>query len=183
MATVRGLISEPIRRKPDKGATRCIPTMNTGIEPYLATLSCGASPVVPPAASDLENDGALEQIIGQKSKIQARKLEILAAELRWRLLLAAQNLHTLDRDQSTVHDLLNQLTIDANYRLRDHQEKAPLYRRIFEIETEKRSQHVECWRDMANVMRDFLAAWEAHEQARSRAIFLNDVGSGTQEPL
>ena len=153
--------------------------MNTGIEAYLTTASDSASAEVLPAAGELEDDGALEQIIGQKSKIQARKLEILAAELRWRLHLAAQNLHTLDRDQSTVHDLLNQLTIAANYRLRDHQEKAPLYRRIFEIESEKRAQHVECWRDVANVMRDFLVTWEAHEQARSRAMFLNDVGTGT----
>jgi len=153
--------------------------MNTGLEAYLTTASNSASAEFPPAAGDLEYDGALEQIIGQKSKIQARKLEILAAELRWRLHLAAQNLHTLDRDQSTVHDLLNQLTIAANYRLRDHQEKAPLYRRVFEIETEKCAQHVECWRDVANVMRDFLVTWEAHEQARSRAMFLNDVGTGT----
>jgi hypothetical protein len=136
-------------------------------------------PATANAASSGETDSALENLLHQKSHLQARKLEILAAELRWRLHLAAQNLHTLEQDQSSVHDLLNQLTIDANYRLRDHQEKAPLYRRMFEIETEKRAQHVECWRDVANVMRDFLVTWEAHEQARSRAMFLNDVGTGT----
>lgn len=153
------------------------------IESYLIhapSLGSSSHAVDPQAQS---SDTSLEDLIGAKSSLQAKKLEILAAELRWRLHVAAQNLHTLHQDQCVVEEMLNQLTVAADYRLRAHQEKAPLYRRMFEIETEKRSQRVECWRDIAHVMRDFLATWEAHEQARSRAIFFNDVGAGTQEPL
>jgi hypothetical protein len=36
---------------------------------------------------------------------------------------------------------------------------------------------------VVTVMRDFLIDWEAHEQAKSRAIFINHAGSGYQEPL
>ena len=135
-----------------------------------AKLSSGEAPL---------DNGALDDLIGRKSQVQAQKLDVLAAELRWRLHIAAQNLHTLDQDRGAVHEMLNDLTVAANYRLREHQEKAPLYRRLFEIEAEERSQRTECWRDLANVMRDFLGVWEAHEQARARAIFLTDVGTGT----
>ena len=140
-------------------------------------------PATANAASSGETDSALEDLLHHKSHLQARKLEILASELFWRLRVAAENVRSLEEDSSAVQQMLNQLTIAANYGLREHQEKAPLYRRRFEIETEHRAQKVECWRDMANVMRDFLTTWEAHEQARARAIFLNDVGTGTQEPL
>jgi hypothetical protein len=135
------------------------------------------------AAHSDGNDSALEDLLHQKSGLQAKKLEILAAELRWRLHLAAQNLYTLGRDRAVVIGMIDRLTVDANYRLRDHQEKAPLYRRLFDIETEERTQQVDCWRDVANVMRDFLGTWEAHEQARARAMFLENVGQGAAGDL
>ena len=40
------------------------------------------------------------------------------------------------------------------------------------LEKERRTEDVECWRDVVMVMRDFLVVWEAHEQAKTKAIFL-----------
>lgn len=136
-------------------------------------------PGAPNTAPPTETDSALEDLLHQKSRLQARKLDILASEIGWRLRIAAENVFHLERDRVHAETMINDLTVAANYRLRDHQEKAPLYRRLFEVETELRAQKSECWRDVANVMRDFLATWEAHEQARSRAMFFNDVGQGT----
>jgi len=124
--------------------------------------------------------GALDNLIHQKARIFSRKLDILAAEIWWRFHVACQNLASLEDDRTRVGEMLKALDHAALYHLREHREKEGLYRRMFEIETEKRSQKVECWRDVVMVMRDFLYIWEAHEHARSRAIFLQHVGPRPQ---
>ena len=124
-------------------------------------------------------DPVLENLVHGKSGILSKKLEILAAEMWWRLHLASGNLKALDEDQVALKDTLNRLDRAAHYQIREHQEKAPLYRKLFEIESEKRSQQIDCWRDVVMVMRDFLTVWEAHEHARSRSRFIEDVGART----
>ena len=124
-------------------------------------------------------DGALEEMINSTSRILNKKLEILSAEIWWRLHLASKNMSDLDADKSCVQYMLNKLDRAAIYHLREHQEKGIFYRKLFDIETEKRSEQVECWRDVIMVMKDFLFVWEAHEKAQSRAVFINHAGPGT----
>jgi len=146
-------------------------------ESYLSSIvSYGTQPT---QESDRQADSSLEQLIHQKSSILNRKLEILAAEIWWRLHLTSRNLSSLEDDTARLTDMLNQLEVAANYHLREHQDKGVLYRKLFDLQTEKRSQQVECWRDVVLVMRDFLTVWEGHEQAKARAIFLEHVGTGT----
>lgn len=148
------------------------------IESYLSFQPSPTQAESPSGNNGNPSDSALEQLIHGKSDILGRKLDILAAEIWWRLSIGTQNLKHLADDQERVSDMLGRLDRDANYRLRDHQEKGVLYRRLFEIESEKRSEHVECWRDIVMVMRDFLEVWEAHEQSRQRSMFLENVGTG-----
>lgn len=136
-----------------------------------------------PAFRDEDSDSTLEQLIHGKSEILGKKLDILASEINWRLYLASGNLKRLEDDHEKLTDMLQRLDRDARYQLRDHQEKAPLYRQLFAVQGEKRSQQIECWRDVVQVMRDFLAAWEAHAQAKNRAAFINDVGTRPEEDL
>jgi hypothetical protein len=135
------------------------------------------------AQDEAAGDAGLQDLVQQKSRILSRKLDILAAEIAWRLHIAGRNLHSLQEDKQRLGEMLNRLDRAALYHLREHQEKGPLYRALFALESETRAQHVECWRDVAMVMRDFLYAWEAHEQARSRAIFIDHVGTGTPGSL
>jgi hypothetical protein len=135
------------------------------------------------AAAAPAGDGALERLLHQKSEILERKLEILAAEIRWRLRVAAGNIAAVDENRATVLEMLARLDRAANYQRRKHEEKAAFYRRLFELDSEGRAEQVECWRDVVLVMREMLVAWEAHEQAQARAIFLDDVGSGPQGAL
>jgi len=147
------------------------------IESYLLQTTPAAAKAT--AHDEAAGDGSLEQLVQQKSRILSRKLDILGAEIAWRLHIAARNLHSLREDKERLGEMLRRLDHAALYHLREHQEKGPLYRTLFALETETRAQHTECWRDVAMVMRDFLYAWEAHEQARSRAIFIDHVGTGT----
>ena len=54
--------------------------------------------------------------------------------------------------------------------------KSALDSKIFDIEKERRSERTESWRDIVQVMKDFLTTWEAHEQAKIRAEVLSYAG-------
>ena len=149
--------------------------LETYLVPNYPTPASGQRELELPA----ETDDTLDDLLHQRSAIHSRKLEILAAEIWWRLHISSRNLAALDNDKDCVQEMLNRLDVAANYHLREHQEKGVFYRKLFEIEAEKRSQHVECWRDVVLVMRDFLLVWETHEQTRARAMFLQNAGPGT----
>jgi len=126
---------------------------------------------------------SLDDLIHQKSAILGRKLDILAAEIWWRLHLSGQNLAALNDEKARLQEMLNRLHVAATYHLREHQDKGIVYRRLFDLDTEQRTERIECWRDVVQVMRDFLYAWDAHEQARAKAIFIQHVGTGTEGDL
>jgi len=113
-------------------------------------------------------DQILDNLIHGKSKILGQKLDILASEMRWRLHMIAANLKRIDQDQEHLTATMQRLEQQTLYGLRDNDEKGALYRKLLDLETEKRTQHTACWQDMAKVMRDFLEVWEAHEQSRIR---------------
>jgi len=114
----------------------------------------------------------LESFVHTRTQILNTKLEVLAAEMLARLQIRAVNLERIADEKIRVGDLLTDLTRRANYLVREHREKAPFYQQWFDLEQERRTEDVECWRDVVMVMRDFLMAWEAHEQAKAKAIFL-----------
>src|SRR5437867_3991576 len=122
---------------------------------------------------------ALDQLLGGKSRILRTKLDVLALEMRERFRIWDRNLERIDRDKERVTEIAERISRLANYHLRDHREKSELYEELANLEAERRSQDVECWRDIVMVMRDFLGVWEAHEQAKARAIFLDYAGPGT----
>jgi len=171
-----GSNSEPIH---GKGIIKGVPLVFTmSFESYLTAQMDNEKS---PDHSAAKN--ALDDVIHSKSKILSKKLEILSAEIWWRLDITSKNLNQLADDKTQLQEMITKLDRSANYHLREHREKGVLYRKIFDIEEEKRSQQVECWRDVVMVMRDFLEIWENHEQSESRAIFLHNVGTGTQNDL
>ena len=118
----------------------------------------------------------LDQLIHLNTRILNSKLEVQASHVRERLRIHARNTERLDADELVVSDLLNRLTIAANYHLREHRETAVLYQTLFALERERREEDVECWRDLVMVMRDLLYVWDGHERAKAKAIFLSHAG-------
>lgn len=126
---------------------------------------------------------ALDQLFHSKGRILKTKLEVLAAEVLQRLSIRDVNVARIGHDQALLSEITQALSRQANYGQRQHKEKTPIYEKGLDLERERRAQDADCWRDIVMVMRDFLNIWEAHEQARSRAIFLNHVGSGLENHL
>jgi len=104
---------------------------------------------------------------------------VFASEIFERLRLRTVNLSRLERDRADLYAMVQNLDRQARYRMREHQEKRVLYELLFKAKQEERLQDVECWRDVVLVMRDFLNAWDAHEQMQARAIFLDHAGPRT----
>src|SRR5438132_1342438 len=101
--------------------------------------------------SERAENFSIDDFVHTRTRILNTKLEVLASAM----------LVDLDRR--------------SNYLARQHKEKAPFYGQLFKLEQERRLQDVECWRDVVLVLRDFLDAWEAHEQAKAKAVFLDHV--------
>ena len=133
--------------------------------------------------NDKPSPHALDQFLHSKGKILKTKLEVLAAEVLQRLNIRDVNIARIGHDQTLLSEITQVLSRQANYGQREHKDKTPMYAKGFDLERERRTQDAECWRDIVMVMRDFLNIWESHEQAQSRAIFLNHVGSGLEKHL
>ncbi len=119
-------------------------------------------------------DSSLDLFIHLRPKILKSKLEVLASEIRGRLSIRERNLDRIDSDRENLSSLIGEISKMAGYGVRQHSEKDRLYQKMFDLESERRDQDVSCWKDVVDVMRDFLTTWEAHEQTKARAMLLND---------
>ena len=130
-----------------------------------------------------ESSAPLDNLLHSKSRILRYKLEVLASEICTRLNMWDRNLARIDSDKESVEKSLEQVVRLARYHLREHRDITRLQDSTLRLESQRRDEDVQCWRDVVMVMRDFLESWEAHEQAKNRSIFINHVGAGNQESL
>ena len=126
-----------------------------------------------PTASD-EIDRSIDLLINQRTRILDTKLEVFAAEIHERLKIRRRNVEVILYEELTTGTLI--LELDPHYGIGryDSRLQPVLYQKKFDLTKERRQQDVECWRDIVLVMRDFLIAWEAREQAGARATFLQN---------
>lgn len=125
----------------------------------------------------------LDHLLHSKSRILRTKLDVLAAEIVARLGIWNRNLERINGEKAGVVEQLDHSTRLARYHLRDQRDVGRLRENALKLDSQQREEDVNCWKDVAMVLRDFLTSWEAHEQAKSRAIFINHAGSGYQESL
>lgn len=122
-----------------------------------------------------EGESSFDDFIHRKTRILNVKLEVLATEIHHRWQIRSQNLERITEHKDHVSKLLTELDHRTNYMVRQHREKAPFYEQLFKLEQERRTEDVECWRDVFMAIKEWLYAWGAHEEAKAKAIFLNDV--------
>jgi hypothetical protein len=120
----------------------------------------------------------LENLIGLKSHILKTKLEVLATEIAQRWFLRQQNQALIGDEGERVNREQARLSRQVNYQLREPRDLTAFQQQRFRLDQEQRDQETACWKDIVPVLRDFLEVWEAHEQAKARAMFLNHAGSG-----
>jgi hypothetical protein len=118
-------------------------------------------------------EDSLEKLLQNKSSRLQTHLEVISTEIHHRFQIRDRNLGRIEVDKLAVTNLL--LHFDPNYGVgvaRDPGLNSSLYRGYFDLNRELRQQEVDCWRDVAHVMREFLVAWDSYQEAKSRASFL-----------
>jgi hypothetical protein len=118
----------------------------------------------------------MQQLFDQRTSILKTKLEVFATEIFDRLRIRQQNLSAIDRNEERLSLMITDVSRQANYMMRDRNDALGLERLQFDLEAQKREQDTSCWRDTADVMKDFLEVWEALAQARARSVFLSGYG-------
>jgi len=121
------------------------------------------------------SEDAVDALLNRKTRILQTKLDVIAWEIVTRLQIRRDNLQRLYQTRDEAHEKLRQLDTQARYHLREHSDKRVFYDALIALDAERRSTEVECWRDIVDVLRDFLSVWEAHQQAQARALFLSDA--------
>ena len=109
------------------------------------------------------------------TRILKTKLEAIASSVQERLKIRKLNGQRIADDKCRLSEMLQSISVGANYHLRDHREKGTLYQKMFELERERRDQDTDCWKDIVLVLRDFLTFWDEYERAKARGAFLENV--------
>jgi len=139
-----------------------------------------------PVTNALDESGgsnALDHLLHSKSRILRTRLEVLASEIQARFAIWDRNLDRINDDKASVEALLDQSSRLARYHLREQSDVNRLRESALQLDSQRREQDIQCWRDVVQAMTEFLNTWEASEQARSRSIFINHVGRGSESTL
>jgi hypothetical protein len=120
-------------------------------------------------------DRTLDDLIHTNTRVLKTKLEAITLTVQERLKIRRQNVQRIGDDKDKVSEMLQKISVGANYHLREHREKNTFYQKMFDLERERRDQDTDCWKDIVLVMRDFLTFWDEYERAKARGAFLENV--------
>ena len=111
-----------------------------------------------------------------RSEILQTRLSVSAVQIIERLKIRAKNLDKLLDEEIEIDNRLIPIESQSGNSRSDFMglENLLLGKR-FDISQERRKQDVECWRDLVNVMRDFLKTWEDLSGLEAKQRFMNSI--------
>jgi hypothetical protein len=119
---------------------------------------------------------ALESILNGRTELTETRLAATAVQIIERLRIRAKNLKELVAEELSIGTKLLQLKgggFPADFNKEIMGLEAQLDQRSSQNQSAKRREDVECWRDLTNVMRDFLNAWEGFSRNEAKNRFLS----------
>lgn len=104
-------------------------------------------------AQPKKNDSALERLLSDKTKTLKATIKALFDEISLREKLDSHILHKIDDDICRQHtDLIQIKNLKPQYSLElaknVYKQKMQLEDNVLELEKQKRSEYLECWRDL-----------------------------------
>ena len=125
------------------------------------------------ATREREQQSALEAILSGRTELAEARLAVTAVQIIERLCIRAKNLQQLLDEELSLDNKL--LQIQGQFPFGFNKDlfgiETQLDQRISQVQGAQRSEDVECWRDLTNVMRDFLNAWEGFSRNESNCSF------------
>ena len=112
-------------------------------------------------------------MLSGRTELTETRLAVTATQIIERLRLRA----------GTLQDLLGEeLAVDSKMLQADRAGLGTmgldaLEQRMSQIKNSQRRENIECWRDLTNVMRDFLNAWEGFSRNAAKGRFMESLPS------
>lgn len=110
-------------------------------------------------------------MLSGRTELAETRLAVTATQIIERLRIRAGNLKEL---------LDKELAVDSKILQADHASIGSmgldsLEQRLSQIKSAQRRENTDCWRDLTNVMRDFLNAWEGFSRNAAKNRFLESL--------
>ncbi|MDF7809461.1 hypothetical protein P4E94_18610 [Pontiellaceae bacterium B12219] len=116
----------------------------------------------------------MQSLLSGRSELAEDRLAVTATQIVERLRIRASHLEQLMEEELKVGSEMLQL--DGNSSGIHNSDmmglESLLAQKKAEIQAERRREDTECWRDLTNVMRDFLNAWEGFSRNEAKNRFL-----------
>ena len=109
------------------------------------------------------------------------RLAVTASQIVERLRIRASHLEQLMDEELAVGTQLLQSRTPASSPSDMLGLESLLTERGSQIQTERRKEDVECWRDLTNVIRDLLNAWEGFSRNEAKNRFLEALPASLNE--
>lgn len=117
-------------------------------------------------------------MLSGRAELTETRLAVTATQIIERLRLRAGNLQELLDEELAVDSKM----LQANRAGLGTMGLDSLEQRMSQIKSAQRRENTECWRDLANVMRDFLNAWEGFSRNAAKARFLESLSASKSPP-
>ena len=103
------------------------------------------------------------------------KFDFLSEQIIERIEIRRRNLESLLQEEVSIDTKIMSIGGSTGGDQNNSGSNLPLYLRLLDVSRERRSQDVDCWRDLVHVFRDILKIWEDLEQSKVRDAMLYDV--------
>ena len=110
-------------------------------------------------------------MLSGRTELTETRLEVTAIQIIERLRLRAGNLQELLKEELAVDSKM----LQADRAGLGSMGLDSLEQRMSQIKGAQRRENTECWRDLTNVMRDFLNAWEGFSRNAAKNRFLESL--------
>lgn len=121
------------------------------------------------------NQNSLQSLLDGRTEIAETRLAVVAVQLVERLRIRSAHLDDLLREELDVDTQLLQL---ENARVDDMMGlESMLRQKQFQIQSDRRREDSECWRDLTHVIRDLLNAWESVSRVEAKNRFMQSLPS------
>lgn len=126
-------------------------------------------------SNDPDDTHAIDSLIHERPRILRVKLAVLATQILERLKIRDANRAQIDRE---LLEAANQLLPFERWASLpgspDIALRAFWLDQTVKLPAAARTEDVECWRDVAKLMSEFLVVWEGVQQSEARAAFLRE---------
>ena len=125
----------------------------------------------------------MKALMEGRSDLAETRLAVNATQIVERLRIRASHLKELMAEELEVDTKLLQLR-DASFGQSIDMMglESKLSMSMSQIRNTRRREDTECWRDLANVMRDFLNAWDGFSRNAAKGRFLEALSQSTVAP-